>query len=395
MPSESARHWTLDPEVVFLNHGSYGAVPRVVQELQQELQRELEREPVRFMRGRNRRIDRSRNAVAAFLGADPADVALVTNATHGVNAVLRSQAFRPGDQLLVTDHEYHACRNALDYVARRDGAEVVVAKIPFPLRDPEEVVAALVEKVTPRTVFCLVDQITSPTALVLPVARILEELQPRGIRVLVDGAHAPGQVAVRLGELQPDYWTGNFHKWPCAPLGSAALWVHPRHRDAIHPTVISHGYDAADGARSRFHQEFDWEGTFDPTAWSCIADTLEFVGSLHPDGWAGIRERNHQLALEARGLLCEGLGTEPVCPDSMVGTMASIALPAELRRRLRERDVDLFGELVDRFGIEVPVIGWAEPVGTMVRVSCHLYNAREDYETLLDALREVGSAADG
>lgn len=386
MASPYRKHWTLDPEVVFLNHGSYGAVPEPVQRRQEEQRREMEREPVRYMRGRTRLIDAAREAAAAFLGADPQDVALVTNATHGVNAVLRSLRFEPGDELLVTDHEYNACRNALDFVADRAGARVVVAEIPFPLARPEQVTASLLAKVGPRTVLCLVDHITSPTALRIPVESLVPALQERGVRVLVDGAHAPGQVPVDLGALGVDYWTGNLHKWPCAPKGSAVLYVHPRHRDTIRPTVISHGANADFHARSRFHQEFDWEGTFDPTAWAVIPDVLDFVGGLMPGGWAEVMERNHALALEARALLCDGLGTEPVCPPEMVGTMASVRLPGDLHARLKERGVSLFGELLDRWKIEIPTIGWKAPVGEMVRISCHLHNERADYERLLQAL---------
>lgn len=393
MPSPYRKHWTLDPEIVFLNHGSYGAVPEVVQRAQEEQRRELEREPVRYMRLRDRLIDAARAAAAALVGADPADVVLVPNATHGVNAVLRSLRFAPGEELLVTDHEYNACRNALDFVAERSGARVVVAEIPFPLADPARVTEALLAKVTDRTTLCLVDHITSPTALRIPVEAIVPALQARGVRVLVDGAHAPGQVPVDLAALGVDYWTGNLHKWPCAPKGSAILFVHPRHRDTIRPTVISHGANADFSQRSRFHQEFDWEGTFDPTAWAVVPDALRFVGGLLPGGWPEVMARNHALALEARALLCDGLGTEPVCPPEMIGTMASIRLPADLHERLRARGVSLFGELVDRWKIEIPTIGWKAPVGEMVRISCHLHNAREDYEKLLHALLELRKGA--
>ncbi len=390
MPSSYLQHWTLDPEIVFLNHGSYGAVPAVIQERQEMWRKELEREPVRYMRIQlHQQIDAARSALANYLNADPAGLALVANATHGVNAVLRSLRFEPGEELLVTDHEYNACRNALDFVARRWGAKVVVATIPFPLKSAQEVVDVLLAGVSARTTLCLVDHITSPTALVLPVERIIPEMRRRGVRVLVDGAHAPGQVAVDLNALAPDFWTGNLHKWPCAPKGSAVLYVAAAHREAIRPTVISHGANADTSQRSRFHQEFDWEGTFDPTPWACIPDVLDFLEKLVPGGWPEIRRRNHALALEARDLLCAGLGTEPVCPPDMIGTMASIRLPADLHRRLKERSVSLFGELVDRWKIEVPTIGWKEPVGEMVRISCHLYNAREDYEKLLHALRSM------
>jgi isopenicillin-N epimerase len=394
MPSPFRKHWTLDPAVVFLNHGSYGAVPEAVQRKQEEWRRELEREPVRFMRTHRPRLtDAAREAAATFVGADPHDGVLVSNATHGVNAVLRSLRFAPGEELLVTDHEYNACRNALDFVAERSGARVVVAELPFPLTAPQQIVDAILAQVTDRTTLCLVDHITSPTALRLPVEQLTPALQARGVRVLVDGAHAPGQVPVDLRAMGVDFWTGNLHKWPCAPKGSALLYVHARHRDEIRPTVISHGANAGVGPRSRFHQEFDWEGTFDPTAWAVIPDALACVGGMLPGGWPAVMARNHALALEARALLCAGLGTAPVCPDEMIGTMASVRLPSDLHARLAARGVSLFGELVDRWGIEIPTIGWRAPIGEMVRVSCHLHNDREDYEKLLRALLQLRKGA--
>ncbi|MDA1259066.1 MAG: aminotransferase class V-fold PLP-dependent enzyme [Planctomycetota bacterium] len=393
MTSPYRKHWTLDPEVVFLNHGSYGAVPETIQRKQEEQRRELEREPVRYMRHRTRLIDAARDAVAAFVGVDPADLVLVTNATHGVNSVLRSLRFADGDELLVTDHEYNACRNALNFVAERTGARVVVADVPFPLTSPQQVVDAMLAKVTDRTTLCLVDHITSPTALRLPIEQLVPALQERGVRVLVDGAHAPGQIELDLMKLGADFYTGNLHKWPCAPKGSALLFVHPRHRDQIRPTVISHGANADFSTRSRFHQEFDWEGTFDLTGWAVIPETLSFVGGLMPGGWKEVMQRNHALALQARALLCEGLGTEPVCPDEMIGTMASVRLPSDLHSKLQARSVSLFGELIDRWGIEVPTIGWRAPVGEMVRFSSHLHNDLEDYQKLLHALLELRKGA--
>lgn len=392
MANPFRQHWTLDPEVTFLNHGSYGAVPERIQQRQQEFRREMEREPVRYMSVlRQPQTDAARNAAARFLNADPADLALIPNATHGVNTVLRSLRFAPGEELLVTDHEYNACRNALNFVAERWGAKVVVATIPFPLKSAQEVVDAVLEKVTPRTTLCLIDQITSPTALVMPMEKIIPALQAKGVRVLVDGAHAAGQIAVDLKALSPDYWTSNLHKWPCAPRGSAVLYVHPRHRDTIRPTVISHGANQDFSQRSRFHQEFDWEGTFDPTGWACIPEVLEYMEMMVPGGWPEIRRRNHALAMEARGLLHAGLGTEPVCPEDMIGSMAAIRLPADLHRQLEQRSVNMSGELISRWKIQIPVIGWAKPVDTMVRISCHLYNSREDYEKLLQALVDLRS----
>jgi len=377
---------TLDPEVTFINHGSYGACTKVVQARQQELREEMEREPVRFMGHRNAMFDKGRASLAPFLGAEADDIALVPNATHGVNAVIRSQRWQAGDEVLVTDHEYNACRNALDFAAQRWGAKVVVAKVPFPLEDPQQVVDALLAAVTDRTVFCLVDHITSPTALVMPLEHILPVLQKRGIKVLVDGAHAPGQIALNMKALDPDYYTGNLHKWVCAPKGSAILYVRKELQEGLHPAVISHGYNASTATRSRFLQEFDWTGTFDLTAWATIPVVLDSMAGMLEGGWPAIMAHNRALALEARDYLCGAWEQTATAPDSMVGSMSSIMVPEDIMKRIEERSVNLYSELNHQWGIQVPVIPLPAPLGTAVRISAQLYNTMDDYHKLATAI---------
>ncbi|HUK62114.1 MAG TPA: aminotransferase class V-fold PLP-dependent enzyme, partial [Dongiaceae bacterium] len=263
--------WPLDPGVVFLNHGSFGACPSAVLEHQSALRAELEAEPVRFLsRELDGRLDVARAALAKFLGADADELAFVTNATSGVNAVLRSRAWSAGDELLATDHTYRACRNALDYVAATSGACVVVAPLPFPLESPDEVVNAVMAKVTPRTRLALLDHVTSPTGLVLPLERMVTELSARGVETLVDGAHAPGMVPLDLTALGATYYSGNCHKWLCAPKGSAFLWIRRDRQTDVRPLTISHGATNVQPGRTRFRMEFDWTGTSDPTAWLTV-----------------------------------------------------------------------------------------------------------------------------
>jgi isopenicillin-N epimerase len=385
--NDFAALWPLDRSITFLNHGSFGACPTPVLRHQAALRTEMEAEPVRFLsRELDDRLDAARASLGAFLGADPDDLAFVTNATSGVNAVLRSLTFAAGDELLTTDHAYNACRNALVFVAERTGARVLVAPVPFPAT-PDAVVEAVLARVTPRTRLALLDHVTSPTALVLPIERLIAELDRRGIAVLVDGAHAPGMVPVDLRTLGATYYSGNCHKWMCAPKGSAFLWVRrDRHAD-VHPLTISHGANARRPGRTRFRLEFDWTGTSDPTAWLTVPKAIEYVGSLLPGGWPEVMARNHALAIDARRLLCEAAATPPPCPDTMIGSLASIVLPESPTTEIYWRNPDpLQTRLFETWGIEVPVVSWPSPPRRLIRVSAQLYNERAHYERLAEAL---------
>jgi isopenicillin-N epimerase len=383
-----AKLWPLASDVIFLNHGSFGACPSEVLRRQAELRAEMEAEPVRFLsRELDDRLDVARQALAGFVGADAEDLAFVVNATSGVNAVVRSLSFSSTDELLVTDHAYNACRNALQFVAARAGARVVVVKIPFPVPSPDAVVDAVVAAVTPRTRLALLDHVTSPTGLVLPIARLIAELGRRGVDTLVDGAHAPGMVPLELRTLGATYYTGNCHKWMCAPKGSAFLWVRPDRRADIHPLTISHGANAVRPERTRFRLEFDWTGTSDPTAWMTVPTAIEYLASLVDGGWPALMARNRALALEARGLLSAAAGTAPPCPDEMIGSLASVMLPDGATSEIAWRRPDpLQRRLYDDWKIEVPVMSWPAPPRRLIRVSAQLYNTRDDYVRLAGAL---------
>jgi isopenicillin-N epimerase len=383
------RHWMLDPGTTFLNHGSFGACPKRVLKEQRELREQMERQPVRFFEGEYAHLlDRTRAELADFVGADPEGLVLVPNATAGVNAVLRSREFDPGDELLVTDHGYEACRHAIDYVAERSGASVVVAELPFPCEGPDQLVESIMEAVTPKTELAIIDHVTSPTGLVLPVERLVEELDDRHVETLVDGAHAPGMLDLSVDDVGANYYTGNCHKWMCAPKGAAFLWVGEHERDDVHPLSISNYYKKAVEGRSSFQMEFDWTGTFDPTSWFAVPAAIEFIGSLLPDGWAQLRERNQKLAIEARDLLCETLEVDPPAPDAMLGSLATLPLPDRGEpAELGAFETDpLQAELRREHGFEVPIIDWPQGPSRLLRVSCQLYNHREQYERLAGVL---------
>jgi len=383
--------WSLDPDVTFLNHGSFGACPRPVLEAQARLREQLEREPVRFfVREFEALLDGARNQVAEFIGAAPDQLAFVPNATTGVNSVLRSLQFESGDELLTTDLEYNACRNALDFIADRVSARVVVAKIPFPIDSPEQVVEAVMERVSPRTRLALLDHVTSQTGLVFPIQQLAHQLAERNVDTLVDGAHAPGMVPLNLREIGATYYTGNCHKWLCAPKGAAFLYVRSDRHSAIRPLTISHGANSPRTERSRFQLEFDWTGTDDPTAYLCVPEAIRFMGSLLPGGWSELMARNRDMVLTARQLLCEALGVLPPCPPEMIGSIAVVPMPVRAPDIVETKLIPpLQDALFERFGIEVPVISRSAAPKQLIRISAQLYNTRDQYEYLGRALMEL------
>lgn len=390
--NELSHNWVLDPEVIFLNHGSFGACPRRVLAYQQALRARIEHQPVQFyVRDFERLLDEARAPLARFLGAAPGDLAFVPNATTGVNAVLRSLRFEPGDELLVTDHEYNACRNALEFAAARDGARVVTCSLPFPLSAGTDIAGVVLDAVGPRTRLVLLDHVTSQTGLVLPLEKILPELRARGVATLVDGAHAPGMIDLDLNALDADYYSGNCHKWICAPKGAGFLYVRRDLQRAIRPPVISHGANSRRTDRSRYLIEFDWSGTWDPTAVLAVPEALRLMDGLVDGGWPAVRERNRRLALSGRDLICEALGVAPPAPDSMIGALAAVPLPpADGEASLSPLYGDpLQEELLQRWRIEVPIVPWPAHPARLVRISAQLYNQRSDYEQLADALHEL------
>lgn len=384
--------WALDPEVVFLNHGSFGACPRAVLEEQDRIRLRMERQPVQFfVRDLEDLLDTARAELAAFLHAPSTDIAWVPNATSGVNAVLRSLSLAPGDELLTTDHEYNACRNALEYVAGRAGARVVVARIPFPLADADQAVDAILDHASARTRLALVDHVTSQTGLVLPIARIVAALAGRGIDTLVDGAHAPGMLDLRLADIGAAYYTGNCHKWLCAPKGAGFLYVHPDRQSEIRPVAISHGANSPRQDRSRFLQEFDWVGTDDPSPMLCVPAAIRFMGSLLSGGWPALRAHNRALTLDGRRELAEVLGIDLPSPDTMIGSLAALPLPdgaMEPPKSAMYAD-PLQDELLRRWRIEVPIIPWPDVPKRLIRISAQIYNGPTQYRLLAEALREL------
>lgn len=390
-PAAPLSHWRLDPAWTFLNHGSYGATPRLLMARQQALRDLMEEQPVAFMfRHLEPLLDRSRNALAALISASPDDLALLANATTAVATVVASLHLRAGDELLTTSHVYNACRNILQQAADRAGARLVIAEVPFPITSATEVASALLEAVTDRTRFVLLDHITSATGLRFPVESLTAPLESRGIRVMIDGAHAPLSTPLSVATLGASYYTGNCHKWLCAPKGAAFLWVAPALQDTVRPLVVSHGANSPRTDKSRFHLAFDWTGTADATAQLCLPEAIAFMGSLHPDGVNGLMARNRALLLAGRDHLCDRLGLAPAAPDSMLTSMATFVVPDRLTARYTAEA--LYDELTLRHRIELPIMSLGEGRPMLFRISAQAYNCIGDYERLADCLAALSAA---
>jgi isopenicillin-N epimerase len=348
----------------------------------------LERDPIEFLAPERTllpKLDAVRRRVAAEVGAAAGDIAFVRNATEGVGSVVRSFPLRPGDEVVVTDHGYNACNNAVRYAADRAGANVVVAHVPFPLSGGRRVVEAIAEKLSRRTRLLVVDHVTSPTGLVFPVEEIVRVARHRGARVLVDGAHAPGMIRVDLRRIDPDYYTANHHKWWCGPKTSGFLYVRPEWQAEVRPLVISHGGNRPSYGESRFQAEFNWIGTYDPSPLLAMPTALEFLGGLQDGGLDGLMAANRGLALEARAKLLQTLSVDPPAPVEMIGSMVSLPLPHP--RGWTAQDTSrLAAELPAKHRIEVPLFDFRDGQ-TLVRVSAQAYNRPEQYERLVEVLR--------
>jgi isopenicillin-N epimerase len=368
------RHaWQLDPNFITVNHGSFGATPDCVLAEQDAWRRRMEAQPTRFMASVLPNAQRdAASRLAAFVGAAGADIAFVNNATTGCNAVLRSLSLQPGDEVLVLDHGYGAVRNTVRFVIERAGARMIEATIPFPHVTVDGLVNAVVAAIGPSTRLAVIDHITSASALILPLDRIIAACHDAGVPVLVDGAHGPGQVALDLNNLGADWYAGNCHKWLCAAKGCGFLWTSAARQKDTHPTVISHGLGQG------YLQEFDWTGTIDPSAFLSIGAAIEFHESL---GGASLRRRNIDLAAEAASIVAGRLNTEPI-DAAPGGAMRLVRLPTGPDTQAAVLRAELL-----RAGTDAPVhaIGGA----LWLRLSAFAYNELEDYARLADIVARV------
>jgi len=365
MARSPIERWGLDPHVVHLNHGSYGGCPRSVIEAAAAWRARLEASPMRFLVLEwQEELDRARTALAAFVHAPEGRIVFLPGSTTGVAIALRSANLDTGDEVLTTDHAYRACKNQLVRLAEARGLRITTVHIPLPF-EPDALVEAITRAVTPRTKLALLDHVTSPTALRLPLEQIVPLLAARGVATLVDGAHAPGQLELDVTALGATYYVGNCHKWMCAPKGSGFLVV--AEGAPVVPVVTSHGASPEYGPPNRLHAELDWGGTHDPSAHLTVPTAITTIAA-EGGGWPAVRLHNHGLAIEMRRRFVDALGgAKPIAREASLGAMVAIpvTLPAGLEPLALEKQLLAAGW-------EVPIVQFA--TGPLVRISAHLYN---------------------
>jgi isopenicillin-N epimerase len=368
------RRFLLEQGTDFLNHGSFGAAPRTVLAAADRWRQRMEANPDRFLREILPGALRTAAArLSLVLKARAQDLVFVENATSGVSAVLRSLEFRPGDEILANTQTYNAVRQAIRHVCDRTGARLVEARIDLPIRSADDLVAPVQRKISRKTKLVVLDHIASPTGLIFPVKRLAAMARARGARVLVDGAHAPGQLELDIPSLGADWYTANCHKWLFAPKGCGFLWARARAQAGLHPLQISHGYGKGLAA------EFDWPGTRDFSAWLSIPDGIGFLNQL---GAAKARAYNHRLVTDAARRISAAWGSALDGPAALHGSMMAIRLPDRLQRRAPAR---LMSDWLARHRVVAAVMSIDDVL--WARISAQVYNTPEDYERLAGLAR--------
>lgn len=389
--AELAKHFVIDPDLAYLNHGSFGACPRAVLDAQSAHRDRAERQLMHFyLDDAWGLLDRSRSALAPIVGCDPADLVFVHNATTGVASVLKNLCLTPGDEVLTTTVEYTACANNLRDACKRSGATLVEARVPWPIQDEDQLFEAVMSEVTDNTTLCMLSLVTSASAVRFPVERLIPALKDRGIETLLDAAHGPGCVEMDIDAWGAAYTTGNAHKWLFAPKGAAFLHVRKDLQANFRPLVLSNDARrlqdaAAKTNRSPFNHQFDYAGTDDVSMYLTIADCAQWIDTTYPGGVSALIEDNAALNLDARVLLCESLGVLPPVPGDLLGPMTTLPVP---QGRVTMSARELQDALVHEHRVVVPV--WDAPDGSLAfRVSAQVYNTLDQYERLAAAIRTV------
>ncbi len=368
--------WMLDPEITYLNHGSFGARPKEVFEAQQKYKREFEESPVHFLDRQKHRLKEARTVTAAFIGCDEDGFGFVENATTGIGCVMKSLQLEQGSEILTTNHVYNGIRQLLTHHASVNDLQYREIEIHLPVLSETDIIESISNALTSTTTLLVIDHVTSSTAIVFPIKQIVQLCKEKGVLVLVDGAHAPGMLDLNVNELDADWYVGNFHKWVCAPLGAAFVWSNQNHRDQTRPMTISHFLEQG------YTSEFDWQGTRDISAWLAVQDAIAWGVQI---GWDVIRAHNHQLATWMQLELTSKWGVEPLSPldGRLLGSMVTVTLPSYFPQTTEEclqwRDA-----LYNNDGIESNIFEF-EGKG-MIRLSAQLYVQKQDVAHLVAKL---------
>lgn len=375
----------LNPEITFLNHGSFGACPIPILENYQYWQRELEKEPVQFiLKKAPIYLQTAKEAVAQFVGCDADDFFFTANPTIAINTIMRSMKLNPGDEILTTNHEYGAMDRTWNFYCEKSGAKYVRQNISLPIQSKESLLEEFWKGSTPKTKIVFLNQISSATALIFPVKEIIQKAKSLGLITIIDGAHVPGHIDLNLRELDPDFYTGTLHKWMLAPKGCSFLYVKRERQSEIDPLIVGWGYQSENPSNSQFLDYHQHQGTRDISAFLTAPAAIQF---LNDHKWKEKSVIAKQLILDNYHRFCTLLGTQPICPISseFLGQMCSIPINTSDPVALKET-------LYCDYKIEIPIMKIDH--GTFIRISLNAYNNPEDLDTLFDALSSIKKHAD-
>ena len=372
--------YLLDPDITFLNHGSFGACPKPVFDAYQNWQRKLENQPVQFMAiDVYEHLALARNKLGAFIGCDGDDLFFIPNATTAVNTIIRSLDLGPGDEVLSTNHEYGSLIRAWEWVAKEKGFHFIQHEFPLPLKTHEDFIEDFWESVTANTRFIFVSHITSSTGLIFPAEEICSRARKDGILTIIDGAHVPGQLALDITAMDPDVYTGACHKWLSAPKGSTFLYVKNDLQSLIKPLIISWGEAGDDPGPSQFLKDNQYQGTRDPSAFLAVPAAIDFQKEHN---WNTVKKSCRELNRRTRDRAYKIIHTDPICPNTeeWLVQMASVEVDVNNEQALKDT-------LLETYKIEIPLFTWQEK--TLLRFSFNAYNDEHDADVLIGALKEI------
>lgn len=370
----------LDPDITFLNHGSFGACPKPIFEAYQQFQFELEADPVDFItRKAGHYLKTAKNRLSAFVGCEASDFFFTPNPTFAINTVMRSLKLNPGDEILATNHEYGAMDRTWHFYCKKTGARYIRQQVALPVVSKEQMISDFWKGYTPNTKVVFLNQMSSATALIFPVKEICDRARDLGLITIIDGAHVPGHIDLDISELNPDFYTGTLHKWLLAPKGSSFLYVKKDFQDQIDPLVVSWGYESVAPGESRFLDYHETQGTRDISMYLCTPAVFDF---LEKNNWKEKSEACKQIVRDNYRRFCDLLGTQPICPvtEGFLGQMASIPLRTQKPMELKEL-------LYSKYRIQIPVMPLND--GFYIRYSINAYNSQEDLDHLFAALEDI------